>query len=73
MLFRSITGLKQGSYTITQQNDWSWRYDDAPRTISHTAQVGSTTVVEFAPGQGSSISGKWVSGNSDVVVNRGGK
>ena len=60
---KTIKDLVSGSYTITQQNDWSWRYEDSSRTFNHH---GSGTTITF---NGSADKG-WLNGNSVVVENK---
>lgn len=44
--FVTLTGLKVGSYTVTELTDWTWRYDDQ---LAQTATVvgGGTVEVTF--------------------------
>ncbi len=59
----TVTGLPCGSYTITQMNDWSWRYNDAAVKLNSFAD---NTTVKFS---GNTSNDKWLNGNSEVEVN----
>ena len=67
----TIVDLPFGSYTVTQKNDWSWRYreeaSDAVKTVVHSS--GNTTV-EFAQ----TWIDYWLGGCSNLFKNifRGG-
>lgn len=64
----TIHDVAFGDYTITQQNGWSWRYDDVIQThVSHQGAAGTT--VQFSEG---AETNQWLNGNSSVVVNRRG-
>ena len=60
-------------YTVTQLNDWSWRYDDIPITQTHKVTKGlhgsmdMTTEFVF---NGDSTKENWLNGNSTVEVNK---
>lgn len=61
----TIHDLPFGEYAITQQNDWSWRYGDGSRTVSHQSVDGTTVVFrENADTQ------QWLNGNSDLIQNQ---
>lgn len=64
----TIHGLIPGTYTVTQKNDWSWRYGDEAQEITLPAE-GST--VTFGDGLHND---NWLDGNSGVTQNvyRGG-
>ena len=62
----TIKDLPLGEYTVTQQNDWSWRYNDAALTyVSH--QNANGTTVAFRKSQQDD---QWLNGNSELVKNR---
>lgn len=63
----TITDLLMGEYTVTQQNDWSWRHDDPAQSIQHRSVDGTT--VTFG---GSVKKDQWLNGNSDLVKNKRG-
>ena len=61
----TIRNLPFGSYTVTQMNDWSWRYDDAAQTnVPHDDPEGTT--VSFGK-KHSKV--KWLNGHSALVEN----
>ena len=67
----TIHDLPMGTYTVTQQKDWSWRYDehdaDVPyKTVVHDDTV--TTVTFSAAAQ----TDRWVNGNTAPVPNQRG-
>lgn len=62
----TIKNLPHGSYTITQQNDWTWRYADSAKTVNHQPKNSETTTVNF---NGDFLS-KWLNGNSPLRTNR---
>ena len=53
------------TYTIEQQNGWSWRYADTSQTVKVTE--GGNAEVTFA---GAPARNKWLNGSSDREVNR---
>lgn len=58
----TITGLKVGTYTVTEVKSWSWRY--SPESPSVTHEINPTqpyTVFDFT---NSREQGKWLSGNA---------
>lgn len=65
----TIHDLPMGDYTVTQQNDWSWRYTDSDiANVSHTDPAG--TNVEFhQPAQ----TDQWVNGNTAPTPNQKGE
>lgn len=42
----TIANLPYGTYTVTQLNDWSWRYDDGAKTVNHFSEDGTTVSFE---------------------------
>ena len=54
-------------YTVEQQNNWSWRYNDTSQKV--TVSEGTTKTVTFddAP-----VNNKWLNGNSERITNRKG-
>lgn len=65
--FVSIKNMPMGEYTVTQQNDWSWRYRDAAQVITHKNPSG--TFVTFGGGIGFE---QWLNGNSVLEKNKWG-
>lgn len=61
----TIHDLFFGEYTITQQNDWSWRYNDPVQTVIHEKIEGTT--VEFGVGLSKEL---WLNGNSELKKNQ---
>lgn len=59
----TVNDLIYGNYTIEQIDEWSWRYNDQ---IKSAILESENTSVTFDK---SSVSEKWLSGNSDVEVN----
>lgn len=53
------------TYTIEQQNGWSWRYADTSQTVKVTE--GGSNAVTFG---NAAVENKWLNGNSDREVNR---
>lgn len=53
------------TYTIEQQNGWSWRYADASQTVTVTEGGSNAVTFGSAPAKG-----KWLNGSSDREVNR---
>ncbi len=62
-----VYNLPVGTYTVTQENDWSWRYSDPEKTATLTKEDLYTTVTF----DGNWI-GNWLSG-FDALVNEFGK
>lgn len=63
----TISGLLYGSYTVSQVNNWSWRYQDTQKDITLSTPTGTSAV--FSAGAGND---QWLSGHSDSLVNRKG-
>lgn len=61
----TIKNLLMGEYTVTQQNDWSWRHDDSAQSILHQSMDG--TIVTFG---GSVKTDQWLNGNSQLEKNQ---
>lgn len=65
----TIKDLPLGNYTVTQQNDWSWRYADAPaENVEH--QNANGTTVPFGNAEQTE---QWLNGNSWLVKNQRGQ
>lgn len=60
----TIKNLFCFTYTIEQQNGWSWRYADTSQTV--TVTEGGNAEVTFASAPAKN---KWLNGNSDRKVN----
>ena len=56
-----------GEYTVTQQNDWSWRHDDSAQSITHASADGTTVVFDVAANKD-----QWLNGNSPLEKNQRG-
>lgn len=58
----TITKLPTGGYTVTEQTDWSWRYEntDAAREVNLTYNNGTNEIVY----DNSRENGKWLDGNA---------
>lgn len=54
-------------YTVEQQNDWSWRYNDTSQKM--TVSEGTTSTVTFGSAP---VKKKWLNGNSERITNRKG-
>lgn len=52
------------TYTIEQQNGWSWRYADTSQTVKVTEKGNAEVTFADAPARN-----KWLNGNSDRKVN----
>lgn len=52
------------TYTIEQQNGWSWRYADTSQTVKVTENKNQTVTFGRAP-----TKDKWLNGSSDRKVN----
>lgn len=61
----TIKNLFCFTYTIKQQNGWSWRYADTSQTV--TVTEGGNAEVTFASAPAKN---KWLNGSSDREVNR---
>jgi len=61
----TIHDIPLGNYVVTQQNGWSWRYDDAEQNVT----VESAEEAEVTFGTVSTIT-KWLNGNSNLILNR---
>lgn len=61
----TIKNLFCFTYTIEQQNGWSWRYADTSQTV--TVTEGGNAEVTFAS---TPARNKWLNGSSDREVNR---
>lgn len=64
----TLYDMPSGNYTITQLNDWSWRYTDTSVTFDHQGTDGST--ITYDNGHNTLLG--WLNGHSPVVVNTGG-
>lgn len=53
------------TYTIEQQNGWSWRYADTSQTVTVTEKNNQTVTFARTP-----VEDKWLNGNSEREVNR---
>lgn len=62
----TIHDLPLANYTVAQQNNWSWRYDDQTSTFDLT----TLTNIEFNQ---KVKKHQWLDGNSQRVVNKGGE
>ncbi|MCQ2405397.1 MAG: InlB B-repeat-containing protein, partial [Clostridia bacterium] len=60
----TIKDIAVGTYTVTQVNDWSHRWVDAPKTATVTATTPGLAV--FGD---SAVNDKWLNGNSPVAKN----
>ena len=56
-----IKGLKVGTYTVTEDTDWSWRYTPQNRTQSITLNPAVTNTVTFV---NTRSKGKWLGGDA---------
>ena len=61
----TIKNLFCFTYTIEQQNGWSWRYADTSQTVKVTE--GGSNAVTFG---NAAVENKWLNGSSDREVNR---
>lgn len=57
----TIKGLKVGTYTVTEDTDWSWRYAPQNRTQSITLNPAVTNTVTFV---NTRSNGKWLGGDA---------
>ena len=53
------------TYTIEQQNGWSWRYADTSQTVKVTKDGNAEVTFASAPARN-----KWLNGSSDREVSR---
>lgn len=60
----TIKNLFCFTYTIEQQNGWSWRYADTSQTVKVTENKNQTVTFDSAP-----TTNKWLNGSSDRKVN----
>lgn len=60
----TIKNLFCFTYTIEQQNGWSWRYEDTSQTVKVTEGGNAEVTFASAPARN-----KWLNGNSDRKVN----
>lgn len=61
----TIKNLFCFTYTIEQQNRWSWRYADTSQTVKVTKDGNAEVTFASAPAKN-----KWLNGNSDREVSR---
>lgn len=61
----TIKNLFCFTYTIEQQNGWSWRYADTSQTVKVTKDGNAEVTFADAPARN-----KWLNGNSDREVSR---
>ncbi len=54
-------------YTVEQQNNWSWRYNDTSQKVTVSEGTTSTVTFDDAP-----VNNKWLNGNSERITNRKG-
>lgn len=62
----TVHDLLYGDYAVEQLNDWSWRYGDVKQDITLNSENASAAFQAQASAE------KWLSGNSESVVNRKG-
>ena len=68
---KTIYGLPVGSYQVSQQTGWSWRF--APNVIGETVILSSIDPEGTASFENRTIEDRWLSGdNQDVFVTIGG-
>ena len=58
----TIANLPFGEYTVTQMNDWSWRYKDGAKEVNHSSEE---TKVEFVDGI---TNNQWLSSPTVLVT-----
>lgn len=63
----TIQQLPCREYTVEQQNDWSWRYDDPAQADVTVMQGGTSVTFREAP-----VSKIWLNGHSSRKTNRRG-
>ena len=61
----TIHDLPLGEYTVTQKNNWSWRYTDPQINVDHSEATGIT--VKFSEAEENIY---WLNGNSIKVINK---
>lgn len=54
-------------YTVEQQNNWSWRYNDTSQKVTVSEGTIKTVTFDDAP-----VNNKWLNGNSERIMNRKG-
>ena len=64
----TIYDLPYGDYTVTQRNDWSWRYADAMQQVTLGAENNNEGQAARVLFNGSS-SAKWLDGFSQLIRN----
>ena len=57
----TISNMLQGNYLVTQENEWSWRYDDAAQSIVIDGNNDNITFSKVA------ITDAWLNGNSEYA------
>lgn len=59
----TVTGLPVGTYTVTEDTHWSWRYTpgSASQTVTLNSGQGSSQTVSFVNNR---TNGKWLSGDN---------
>ena len=60
----TIKDLPRRAYTVEQQSDWSWRYDDPKKTVTVTKDGSTVTFSKAAAKK------NWLNGNSEKITNR---
>ena len=54
-------------YTVEQQSDWSWRYNDTSQKVTVSERTPTEVTFDKAP-----VNNKWLNGNSERITNRKG-
>jgi hypothetical protein len=62
----TITGLRQGTYTVTQENGWSWRYEDNKKEVT-VGENGATASFDDKV-----VTNKWLSWCGTIVTSING-
>ena len=62
-----MTDMICREYTVEQQNNWSWRYNDTSQKVTVSEGITSTVTFDDAP-----VNNKWLNGNSERIMNRKG-
>lgn len=57
----TITGLKVGTYTVTEVKSWSWRYSPVSPSVTHEINPTQPYTFDFTNNR---EQGKWLSGNA---------